>query len=253
MAKPSDSIVDSSIKQVLDVHNTVYPFNLGEREVVRLIYFFGARKASTKYSKKGNSGGTGSGAVYNGYEEHFLKDASDWFKLKCDNLEDQKKVMTTLAIRFKVVLMFLRARPGFITKDIFDALETGGYKSYTKAIVLTVDGKGGIQPKVMNDSGNKDSTPPIARAEMSVWELQNTAMDKMQMILQSVTMKDVKKANLGMKSKALRDIFTMFHMSKSQNKNPNLTLVNVNVGESNQKTKLNAYNAYLSKNREDNK
>jgi hypothetical protein len=57
---------------------------------------------------------------------------------------------------------------------------------------------------------------------------------------------------LGTKSKALRDIYAMIHMARQANKNPNLTLINLNVNTAAPKEKLITYSEYLTKNRQEN-
>lgn len=256
MLHKGDKVVDPT-KTVMtyDAKATDYPFGLDEAKVVKLISFFGARKAQKEYATKQKGAGRPSEkkekGLYNVYEKEFLTKAGEWFDIKVASEEDMRKLMVFIVPRFKVVLSFLRSRPAFVTSSIYKALDIGGYRSYLNSVVMVVDKKGEMRPRVLSDS-QKNSNPPLARLEVNQWELQSMAMDKMMLIMQSITAKDVKKSNLGIKSKALRDIYSMYHMSRIQNKSPNLTLVNVNIDKDSPESKLTAYSAYIQKNRENN-
>lgn len=228
--------------------DTGYIFNLTEEQVVKIIYFFGARKCAVKAI------GTGSGSRLNTFtdiELKTLKMVLGWLGLlPADESEAElKKAYRALVVKFKNILDFLRARPAFITDEIYKALKQGGYERVLKNVIMVVDENRRVVPKVV-DSTVKENIPPIGKADQLIWEIQNISLDKILTILQFITPKDIKKANLGVKSKALRDIFAMYHMSKINNKNPNLTLFNLNVYTSSQEEKLRSYQQYLTKNRE---
>lgn len=245
--KPTDLIVESP-KVSKRSTSSDYIFGLSEEQVVKIIYFFGARKNAVKAMK------TGSGSRLDSFTDIELKTLKmilGWLDMlpANDDKEELKKGYKALVIKFKNILDFLRTRPAFITKDIHDALKSGGYERVLKNVILVVDENRKVVPRVV-DSSMKAMIPPIGKADSLLWEIQNIALDKIYTILEFISVKDIKKANLGMKSKALRDIFAMYHMSKIGNKNPNMTLLNLKVQLSSQQEKLKSYQDYLIKNRE---
>jgi hypothetical protein len=152
---------------------------------------------------------------------------------------------------YREILVFLRKRPAFITKPIYDALISAGHNKIAEVIVWAVDEHGNIVPRIANAQDNtRELSVPHANLEKYVWNIQALTVDKMLMIVQSITPKDIQKSNLGMKSKAIRDLGALFHMLRLQNKNPNLALVNVNIGDVGAGDKLKALTAYVQKNRE---
>jgi len=246
--KSTDLVIENPKVSKRADSDTGYIFGLNEEQIVKIIYFFGARKNAVKALK------TGSGSRLESFtdiELKTLKTILGWLDLlpANDDKEELKKAYKALVIKFKNILDFLRTRPAFITKEIHDALKSGGYERVLKNVILVVDENRKVVPRVV-DSSVKEMIPPIGKADSLLWEIQNVALDKIYTILQFISPKDIKKANLGMKSKALRDIFSMYHMSKIGNKNPNLTLLNLKVQLSSQEEKLKSYQDYLIKNRE---
>lgn len=224
--------------------DTGYPFNLKEEEVVKLIYFFGSRKASHKALASSSKT-----HEFTTAEKKMLEKIFTWFGFVAMTPAERKAAYRAVISRFKSLCGFLRSHPAFITVSIKTALEEHGYLGILRNIVMVVSADGKIQPRVVDD-GQKKSTPPIGQLDSLMWEFQNVALDKLRMIVDSIEYKDVKKANLGMKSKALRDIYSVIHMVRLGNKNPNMTLVSVNVNTAEGKEKLAAYSTYVTKNRE---
>jgi hypothetical protein len=228
------------------VSKTGYPFNLSESQVVRLIYFFGARKLAGRAL----TGGRPKVTEFNSTDLKALHVLFDWFGYgKPKEMDERRKSYQMCVINFKNMLVFLKTRPAFVTRYIYNALKICGYENALRNIIVVVDKSGKITTRLVAEQ-HKKNIVPIAQADKLLWEIQNVSLDKMMMVLQSITYKDVLKANLGMKSKALRDIFSMYHMSKLNNKNPNMTLVNVNVNSADPQEKMNALSAYVIKNRE---
>jgi hypothetical protein len=226
--------------------NTGYIFNLTEEQIVRIIHFFASRRNTAKALK------TGSGSRLDNLtagEMAALKEILSWFGIKPYRNSDLKKAYKTLVARFKMILEWLKVRPAFITTEIHKALEEGGYKRTLKNVVLVVDKDRKVVPKVVT-GGGKNVMPPIGKADQMLWEIQNMTLDKIMLILESIKPKDIKNAGLGVKSKALRDMFSMYHMSRLNNKNPNLTLVNFNVYQADKDEKLKVYQAYINRNKE---
>lgn len=225
--------------------DTGYPFNLDEEKIVRLIYFFGARKLGAKAARKGTET-----SKFTSTELLAIKQFFQWFGLVPGTVpREVSKAYQSVVIKFKTILGFLKIRPAFVTKDIYTALNTAGYQNITRNIIYVVNETGQITPRLLSNEDQK--TPiPLAQMDSMLWDMQNTTLDKMMLIVQSITPADIKKANLGMKSKAMRDLFAMYHMSKLNNKNPNLSLININVNATEQKNKLGIYQTYINKNRE---
>lgn len=225
---------------------TGYLYNLSEQQVVRLIYFFGARKLAGRTIV----GGRPKVENFNSTDLRALNVLFDWFGYgRPKDMDERKKAYQMCVLNFKNLLGFLKTRPAFVTRYIYNALKICGYENVLKNIIMVVDKSGKITTRLVAEQ-TKRNIVPIAQADKLLWEIQNVSLDKMMMVLQSITYKDVLKANLGMKSKALRDIFSMYHMSKLNNKNPNMTLVNVNVNSADPQEKMNALSAYVIKNRE---
>lgn len=245
----TDRLIDGKIAMVKSFKNeTGYPDNLTQDQVVRLIYFFGSRKSSSKAIKSGGS----KIADFTSTELMFLKECFKWFGYAVKEAGDNAQTKIAyrgIIIKFKKLLAFLRARPGFITKPIHDALQSGGYDSVMKNIVMVVDEHRNVVPRVITDT-EKKNVVPIGKMDTMLWEFQNIAMDKLMMIVEAITPNDIKKANLGGKSKALRDIYSVVHMARQANKNPNMTLISLNVGQSDAKEKMSTFSAYVQKNRE---
>jgi hypothetical protein len=260
-----DQVKVGSIKET-----TGYPFNLNEEQIVRIIYFMGSRRLSAKSAKYGTST-----QGFSSTEIVALRIFFDWFGLEIsdphylnksknlkknkkkdivkgtyDNVEEEfKKGYQLFLINFKKILGFLKVRPAFVTRDIYKALNIAGYGNITKKIIWVSDKTGNIKPRLVNEA-NQKNLPAIAKMETLQYEIQATSLDKLAMILDSITPKDVRSANLGMKSKALRDIYSMYHMSRLNSKNPNLALININVNSSNSNEKLSVYSSYVNRNRE---
>jgi hypothetical protein len=224
---------------------TGYPYNLSEEQIVRMIYFFGSRRL------KGKALGRVEGDF--GFDKEELRLIYYFFNIlgiQCESQDKFKTAYRFLRNVFKNVIQFLRTKPAYLTKPIYDACKVCGYQSVYKNVVLVLDDKGNLVPRLAA-SENVKKVIPIGNVENLLWEIQNVTLDKMLLIAQSISPKDIRKANLGMKSKAFRDLFAAFHMARLQQKNPNLTLVNVNVNTSDSTEKLKVLSAYVQRNREE--
>lgn len=222
-----------------------YPFGLTHDQVVKLIYFYGSRRATKKMR-----GAATKKVAFSTGEKRFVDDAFEWFGFAPgENFTERNKAYMAMGFHFKEIQRWLKKHPAFITTDIHEALNECGFGNVLKNIVLVVDENRNIVPRVINPASRKDAIP-LAQAETLMWEFQNIAMDKLMMIVRSIDPRDLKKATLGGKAKALRDIGALLHMQRSTNRNPNMALININVGASDSKEKLQSYNAYITKNRE---
>lgn len=247
--QPEDIYTENKVAFVNKLtKDTGYPYNLTDKQVVRLIYFFGARKlarkalkADTQYIPLDNM---------TSLEKEALKEIFKWFGFETPTQQAFKTAYNALTIRFKELLSFLRARPAFITPEIYQALQTAGYSSVLKNIVLVIDKNRKIVPRLVAEN-SKVKVPPLGQMESLLWDIQSMALDKLKVIIENITVKDIKSATLGTKAKALRDIYAMLHMAKQSNKNPNLTLINLNVNATDPSKKLATYSEYITKNRQD--
>jgi hypothetical protein len=240
--KKEDLVVENPVPEGSHL-DTGYPFKLTDLQVLKLIYFFSARRAASK--ALGNASAV---RDFTTDENSLLKTFFQWFGFSASNDIEKRAAYRAVTFKFRAVYNFLKSHPAYITPGIKQALEEGGYQAALKNIVMVVGEDGKIQPRVVSH-GTEKRLPPIGQLDSLMWEFQNVALDKLRMIVDNITLKDVKKSNLGMKSKALRDMYAVIHMVRLGNKNPNLTLVNVNVNAE-PKDKLAAYGAYLQKNRE---
>ncbi len=244
--KDSDVYVDDSIQETkVAVDKTGYPFDLTEEQIIRIIYFFGARKLSSRALKGGHAKTTDFTSMEKRALDHFF----NWFGLVVNSESDMKKAYKVIVLKLKAILGFLKTRPAYITKDIHNALDIAGYKNITKNIIYVVNENKQIVPRLIANQDQKE-TIPLANMDKMQWEIQNMTLDKIFMVIQSITPKDLIKANLGSKSKAVRDLFAMYHMSKLNNKTPNLSLININVNNSDPKEKLSAFSNYIVTNRD---
>lgn len=239
---PDDLIIETKTT----TGKTGYPFDLSEEQIIRIIYFFGSRKLQAKAAKHSSQT-----SKFTATEQVALKHIFDWFNFAPANNEDEfKKCYNSVCLKFKGVLSFLRNHPAFVTKPLYDACNIAGYKNFMKPIIWVKTDTGEIRPRAVAPEQSKSSLAPIGQIDSMLWNIQSVAMDKMQMILMAITPKDINSANLGMKSKALRDIFAMYHMSRLQNKNPNMTLINLQVNTASPHEKMTTYSNYLTKNRD---
>jgi len=229
--------------------NTGYPSNLTENQIVRLIYFFGARKLSVKsFRQEGKTDGKSTRpAQFGPMEKEFLKEAFIWFGFVSKTPDQFAAAYRAIILRFKAILAFLKQRPGYITPEIHQALQMG-YKSVLRNIVTVMDENRNVALRLA--SNDSKHPVPIGKIESELWEFQNVLTDKLKMIIESITPADVRRANLGMKSKALRDLYSVMFMTRKDSRNPNQVLVNVNIQGSDAKTKLQVLSAYIAKNRE---
>jgi len=245
--KKSDIVIGDNVRVVKSVKNdTGYPDNLTEEQIVRLIYFFGSRKLIQRANPRENRKSPDRFAPA---ERMFVDEAFKWFGFRYETTTEFMAAYRMLTVKFKMLLNFLKKRPAFITKNIYQALKAAGYNNIITNIVFVVDENNNVVPRLASANTNKE-TIPLGKAETMLWDIQNITLDKMLMILESITPKDVKRANLGTKSKALRDLFAMFHMSRLNTKNPNLTLINLSVHTAEPTEKIRVYSTYLNKNRE---
>ena len=243
--KPSDLFTDSKVAFVSSLKDeTGYPFGLKEDQIIRLIYFYGARRldgnANTLRKKVEN---------FSRGELMALNTMWGWFGMAPADLLERKGAYRKLNNNFKVILDFLKRRPAFVTNNIFNALKDAGYGTVTSALVYVVDKEGNRKLRLATPQGTKEQVP-IGKVDSMLWDIQNTSLDKIKLLIDSISVDDIKKANLGMKSKALRDIFSMYHMSRLSAKNQNLTLINMNINDTEAKEKLQGYSQYIQKNRQ---
>ena len=228
-----------------------YIFDLKESQVVRLIYFFGARKLNQRAMRKNLRAGGMASNTFTAMERKFLTECFVWFDMVTRDSNELASAYRALTLKFKAVIGYLRKRPGMITPEIHVALKSAGYNSVLKNVVMVMNENRELVPKMItDDTVNGRSMAPLGQIEARLWEFQNVLTDKMAMIIESITAADMRKANLGMKSKALRDLYSVMFMAKKDTKNPNQVLVNVNIQGSDAKTKLQVVSQYAAKNRE---
>lgn len=264
MIRHGDTLVDSNEIFVRSLkEQTPYPFNLTDEQVCRIIYFFGGRKLSSKGAKitggvsgetKGhatpNSGNARSmGERFSAIELMALKDFFVWFSFSHGNNREFLSAYTAFVAKFKNILDFLRKKPAYVTWSIYMALETAGYKRNLSQLVTVVDAEGKKRVRVV-EASQKNQLAPLSQMDALLWDIQNIALDKMHMILLSISPKDVMHSTLGNKSKAIRDIYSMIHMARQANRNPNMTLMQINIQGADPREKLKAYGSYVTKNRE---
>ena len=231
---------------------TAYPFNLEENQVCRLIYFFGARKLSAKALKRkgSNSGGATTNVLqFTSQEKLFLRDCYSWFGIVWYNPQQFNAGYRHVISKYKKLMDFLRERPAFVTTDIYQALKTAGYRSVLKNMVLVMNENRELMPRIVTAADGAKPIP-LGKIETDMWEFQNVLSDKMMLIIRSIAPADIKKANLGIKSKALRDLYSVMHMARLANNKPNPTLIGINIQTSSVGDKLKAVTAYAVKNRE---
>jgi len=244
--KASDLFTDSKVAFVNSLKDeTGYPFGLSEDQIIRLIYFYGARRldgnANTLRKKVEN---------FSRGELMALNTMWGWFGMAPADLSERKGAYRKLNMNFKTILDFLKRRPAFVTNNIFQALKLAGYGTVTSALVYVVDKEGNRRLRLATPTGTREQVP-IGKVDTMMWDIQNVSLDKIKLIIDSISPEDIKKSNLGMKSKALRDIFSMYHMSRLQNKSQNLSLINVNIHDSDAKEKLSSLSQYIQKNRQE--
>jgi hypothetical protein len=245
--KASDLFTEGKVRVLKGIKSaTGYPFSLNEEQIQKMVYFFGARRLGAKAR---GSGGVKS-ANFTKAEQLALDDLFGYFGLTYSDDTERAKCYRMLIVKFKQVLDFLKVRPAFITKDLYEALKEAGYSNIIKSVVFVVDEHNQVVPRLVK-SPDQSQPIPIAKMEMLMWDIQNTTLDKLKLIVDSITLSDIKKANLGSKSKAMRDLFAMFHMSRLNNKNPNQTLIGISINASEPKDKLNIYGKYINRNREE--
>lgn len=238
-----ESLIGQDIKETpyKDTGKSEYPFDLTEEQITRIIYFFGARKIET----------VNGGKEFTDFDRTFFLDAHSWMNLTELAREDEKKAYKMLCLNFKQILEFLKKRPAFVTRDMYLACRAAGYRSVTSVIAFSMDEHGNWVPRMTGGVGKRSiNTVPLGKMEAVLWNIQNLAVDKMQMILQEIKVSDVRKANLGMKSKAFRDIFAAFHMARLQNKSPNQTLVNLSVHTAEPADRLRVFSQTVQHNRD---
>jgi hypothetical protein len=247
--KKTDIVIEDPtcyVKEKDTKRDTGYPYNLKEEQIIRIIYFFGSRRLSAK--ALGNLSHTSN---FTSSEKAALKIFFQWFGFLVDwtSASEVSKAYKMFVIKFKNILGFLKTHPAYITKDIYNALKIGGYNNIIRSVIFVVNENNQIVPRLLSNTEQKEAIP-LAKLDAMQWEIQSIALDKILLILNNITPDDIASANLGMKSKALRDIYAMYHMSKINNKTPNLALININVNSSEPKDKLKVYSSYIAKNRE---
>ncbi len=246
----NDGIRASDTYKEKFVEATGYPFNLTENQVTRLIYFFASRRCSTRISKTGKKQVRATKVTeFTSMEKIFIDECFTWFNIVYKDKEQMAAAYRAVVAKYKKIIDFLRVRPAFITKGIHKALETGGYKAVLKNVIMVVDENRNVVPRLIG-SEEKENTIPLGKMESMLWQFQNVLTDKMMLILEAITPMDIKRANLGGKSKALRDLYSVMHMLKQGTKNPNMTLIGLNVNVAGPKEKLQAMTSYVIKNRE---
>jgi len=247
--QPDDIITENKVAFVKTLkEQTGYPHNLEPEQVVRLIYFFGARKLARKsIDVKGQS--VVFADKFTASEKKALEHFFKWYGFATPDNRAFAAAYKALTARFKQLITFLRFHPAYITVEIYQALKTAGYEQSIKNIVLAIDKNRKIVPRLA-EGPSKNTVHPLGKMETMLWNIQAVSLEKIQMILNSISVKDIKKATLGNKAKSLRDIYSMLHMVKQGNKNPNMTLINLNVNTAEPKDKLRSYSNYINKNRE---
>jgi hypothetical protein len=244
---PTDKIIDAKAVFVQSLRDdTGYPFNLHEEQIVRMVYFFGSRKFSNKAAKNANS----TKVELTGQEKLALKDFFEWFGLRPTNPSEHDSCYRSIIVKFKQTLDFLKRRPAFITRPIYNALTTCGYGNVVKSVVPVVDKYGRVGLRSIGKADDPKKMVPITQMDSLLFEIQNIGLDKIMLIMQSITPSDIKKATLGNKSKAIRDLYSMIHMARQSNKNPNLMLTQININSSDPMEKLKSYGNYITKNRD---
>ena len=238
----TESLIGQDIKdEYTDTGKSEYPFDLSENQIVRIIHFFGVRKIETKDG----------GPAFTDFDRIFFRDAYSWLNLQEQNREDEKKAYKLFCLNFKQILEFLKKRPAFVSRDIYMACRDSGYRSVTSVIAFSTDEHGNWVPRMTGGVSKRSvNVVPLGKMEAVLWNIQNLAVDKMQMILQEIKVADVRKANLGMKSKAFRDIFAAFHMARLQNKSPNQTLVNLQIHTAQPADRLRVFSQTVQHNRD---
>lgn len=257
--KNNDIIVDAKDILVNSLKTeTPYPFQLKEDQIVRLIYFFGARKLSNKQSNQYAKKLIKVGEKLEG-DERFtaielftLAEYYKWFRFSADTKAERKMAYKGVCVKFKVILDFLRKRPAYITLNIYNAMQVAGYMQVLKSVVVVVDREGKKTIRLVKANSDPRSVVPVGKMESMMWDIQNIALDKMMMILTSISPNDVRKATLGNKAKAMRDIYSFLHMARQANKNPNMTLMQINVNSAEPTDKLKGFSNYITKNRDSN-
>lgn len=247
--KSNDIITENKVAFVKTLkQQTGYPYNLEDDQIVRFIYFFGARKLARK-SVKSDGQSTIASDKFGASEKKALGYFFKWFGFKTPDDKTFASAYKALTVRFKEVITFLRYHPAYITTEIYTAMKTAGYERSLQNIVLVMDENRKIVPRLIQEQ-KKELIHPLGKMETMLWEIQSVSMEKIQMILNSISMKDIKKATLGGKAKSLRDIYSMLHMAKQGNKNPNMTLIKLNINTAAPKDKLRGYSDYINKNKE---
>lgn len=227
-----------------DTGKSEYPFDLTEVQIVRILHFFGVRKSETAIM--------GRDKPFTDFDRLFLTDAFSWFNLTVAAREDEKKAYKIVTLNLKQILEFLKKRPAYVTRDIYLACLASNYASVTSIIAFSVDEHGNFVPRMTGNASKRSvNVVPLGKMEAVLWNIQNLAVDKMQMILQNINMSDLRKANLGMKSKAFRDIFAAFHMARLQNKSPNQTLVNLQIHTAEPADRLRVFSQTVQHNRDE--
>ena len=181
-------------------------------------------------------------------EKDFLKEAYGWFGFVAGNPAQFASSYRAVILRFKALLSFLKQRPAYITPDIHHALQTAGYKNVLRNVVMVMNEQGEMMPRLIASDSKRPV--PLGRLESDMLEFQNILSDKLLMIIQSITPADIAKANLGIKSKAARDLYSVVHLSRLQNKPMNPTLIGINISTSSVGEKLKGRYRYNIRNRE---
>ena len=248
--QPNDIITENKVAFVKTLkQQTGYPYNLEPEQIVRFIYFFGARKLVRK-----TVGANDRQSVFidkfTAMERKSLESIFKWFGFTTPDNRTFAAAYKALTVRFKEIITFLRYHPAYITVEIYQAMKTAGYEKSLQNIVLVMDENRKVVPRLIESKSNKSLIHPLGKMETMLWEIQSVSLEKIQLILNSISLKDIKRATLGGKAKSLRDIYSMLHMVKQGNKNPNMTLINLNVNTAAPRDKLRSYADYINKNKE---
>lgn len=245
----TDTLIDANKTFLADVKKqTPYPYNLNEGQVCQLIYFFGARKLDKRASDIQSTGTM----KFSLMEELALKKFYKWFRFVTDTERERKAAYRALCSRFKLIMFGLRRNPAYITWDIYNALTTCGYTNALRNVITVVDESGEKRLRLATENARPADLPPVGKLDQQFWEFQNISWDKLLMIIRNITPADIKKATLGNKSKAIRDIFSALTMAKAQSKSPNMSLTQININTNDSKEKLKGFSGYITKNRSDN-
>ena len=251
--RPSDRVAKRRVVRAQRLsEQTGYPGGLSADQVCSLVLFYVGRRALTQ-SKMIRPLGV---LAFTREEVMAVRGFAKWWGFEVPKEVMDKKglkpVYMAICGKYKGIIDFLKTHPAYVTHPIYEALKAGNYKSVISNIVFVTDELGNTVPRIARAGAEGPrAITPVGQTEALLWEIQGVAMDKLMMVMRSITLKDIEKSTLGMKAKALRDIYSVVHMARIGVKSPNLTLVQMNVNRAEGKDKLKGFSGYVNKNREE--